>query len=304
MRLLFSIIFSIIVTTAFSQEKQIKKSRKLYEKGKYEKCISKTKKYLQKHRRNADLQYHIVLSNIALYDEKPDSKKIYQLSKVLKSWDRFNQYSKENTNYVELKNSIRILVYKELENPKIKAKKEDQLHIQLAENFGDTTDYFRNKYVKAVVKTEVQTEPGPVSDSLLELDSLRKVLLQSGLKQLGVSYKYGGIDSTGFDCSGFTQYLYKNIGIELPHNAQLQSELGESIELEEAQTGDLIFFGERRAAHAGMIYVNQIGEIELIHCVSRGVSHDTDQDNNHIYWMNRPYRIKRFLDYNHLLKNE
>jgi cell wall-associated NlpC family hydrolase len=303
MRFLFSIIYSLFLITAFPQERQIKKSKKLFEKDKYDKCISKTKKYLKKYRKNADLQYYIVLSNIALYDEKSDSKKIFQLKKVLRSWDKLINYSLEDGKFNELSITICLLIHKEIKNPKVNSGNKKHLHIQLAESFGDTTDYYKNNLLikKTGLINNGKSYSTPIA--LNHSDSLRTTLLVCALNQIGSPYKYGGVDSTGFDCSGFTQYLYHKIGIMLPHNAQLQSELGQLIDLEEAQTGDLIFFGEKRAAHAGMIYINKNGETELIHCVSRGVSHDTEKDNNHIYWMNRPYKIKRYIQFDSAINN-
>jgi len=296
MRIILTYLLITLVLSLSAQEKFIKKSRKLYEKGKYEKCIEKTKKYLKKNRKNPDLQYYIVQSNVALYDKKQDTKKFYQLKKILKSWDKLEIYNKgKDADYSGLASSIQALVYSELSYPKLNSRNKEFLHLQLAEVFFDTTEYYRNKHQLHQPKDIVKKNARIDIDSLFFLDAKRRQLIKSAIKQIGVTYKYGGSDSTGFDCSGFTQYVYKSIGIELPHNAQLQSELGELIRLEEAQTGDLIFFGERRAAHAGIIYINGDGDAELIHCVSRGVSHDTDEDNNHIYWMNRPYKVKRFI---------
>jgi len=304
MRILLTLLAFVCVFYSSAQERQIRKSQRLYDKGKYEKCILKTKKYLKKYRKNADLQLFIVKSNLALYDEEKNSRKIYQLKRILRSHEKLMRYTNNGKEFLNLDESIKECIFLEIKNTNLSQRNLDYLHIQLAENFEDTTFYFRKKYLRKIEQSFAQEKQETVIDSILELDSLRSILLKSGLKQIGVSYKYGGTDSTGFDCSGFTQYVYKNIGIQLPHNAQLQSELGEAIDLEEAQTGDLIFFGERRAAHAAMIYINKNGEPELIHCVSRGVSHDTDDDNNHIYWMHRPYRIKRFLDYQIPAKNE
>jgi hypothetical protein len=296
MRIILTYFFIALVFSLSAQEKFIKKSRKLYEKGKYEKCIEKTKKYLKKNRKNPDLQYYIVQSNMALYEEKQDPKKFYQLKKILQSWGKLESYNKgQDADYSGLASSIQTLIYLELNDPKLNSRNKEFLHLQLAEVFFDTTDYYLNKHQLPQYKYIAKESARIDMDSLYFLEAKRRQLIKSAFKQIGVTYKYGGTDSTGFDCSGFTQYVYKSIGIELPHNAQLQSELGELIPLEEAQTGDLIFFGERRAAHAGIIYINGNGEAELIHCVSRGVSHDTNEDSNHIHWMNRPYKVKRFI---------
>lgn len=292
--LTFFLLFAFLGLIA--QERQIRKSKKWFEKGKYEKCISKSRKYLKKHRKNKDLQYYIVSSNIAIYDKKSASGKYYHIKRILYDWEKLLIYSNQQNSYSELSEKIIELVYLEIDNQKTTKKNIENLHLQLAEKFGDTTNYFRQTLALQFQTSLKLKESKSTFDTLITLDSIRKKLIYSAIEYIGVPYKYGGSDSSGFDCSGFTQYVYRKIGIELPHNAQLQSELGKLINIEEAQSGDIIFFGEHRASHAGLVFINKNGEAELIHCASRGVSHDTEEDNNHIYWMNRPYKVKSYIN--------
>jgi cell wall-associated NlpC family hydrolase len=63
-------------------------------------------------------------------------------------------------------------------------------------------------------------------------------------KYLGVPYRWGGTDaSTGLDCSGLTQLVYKNLGIDLPRTASQQATSGQAVaSLADARPGDLVFF--------------------------------------------------------------
>jgi len=131
-------------------------------------------------------------------------------------------------------------------------------------------------------------------------DSLRSILIANASKLVGVPYKYAGeTPETGFDCSGFVLYVFKSIGIELPHNAHMQSQLeGEIISLEEAKPGDLIFFGNKNekgwhTQHAGIVYEYQPNEPKVIHCVSRGVSIDGNNSSWDNYWKERILFVKR-----------
>lgn len=93
---------------------------------------------------------------------------------------------------------------------------------------------------------------------------------------LGYRYVYGGAGPTSFDCSGFTQYIYKNFGIYLSHSAVAQANNGTYIEKSNLQLGDLIIFKDWdniSIGHCG-IY---IGNSQFIHAAnsSRGVVTDT-----------------------------
>lgn len=83
---------------------------------------------------------------------------------------------------------------------------------------------------------------------------------------LGVPYVYGGSSPSGFDCSGFTMYIFSQVGIKLPHGATSQLSYGTSVSRSELQPGDLVFFQDYGAvaSHAG-IY---IGGDQFVHASS------------------------------------
>lgn len=88
----------------------------------------------------------------------------------------------------------------------------------------------------------------------------------------GVKYKYGGASpQTGFDCSGFVSYVYgRAANINLPRTSRGISRLGISIEKNNLQIGDLVFFNTLKSdfSHVG-IYV---GDGKFIHAPSAGSS--------------------------------
>lgn len=90
---------------------------------------------------------------------------------------------------------------------------------------------------------------------------------------IGSRYIYGGTAPSGFDCSGFTSYVYKKYGVSLNRTAAGQYSNGVAVSKGELQPGDLVMFGKSGINHVG-IY---IGGGKMIHAAnpSRGVTTDT-----------------------------
>ena len=61
-------------------------------------------------------------------------------------------------------------------------------------------------------------------------------------RYLGVPYVWGGASPSGFDCSGFTMYVYAQVGVSLPHNAAAQYGVGSPVSMGSLEPGDLVFF--------------------------------------------------------------
>ncbi|MBE6960682.1 MAG: NlpC/P60 family protein [Ruminococcaceae bacterium] len=112
--------------------------------------------------------------------------------------------------------------------------------------------------------------PTVSTDAALEL---RNLIRDTGKQYIGVPYVWGGSSPRGFDCSGFTQYVFRKAGYELHRSALQQLQNGVIISKEDLQCGDLIFFtgtvhSGSYASHIG-IY---IGNGQMIHAGSRGIA--------------------------------
>ncbi|MEG0759946.1 C40 family peptidase [Chryseobacterium sp.] len=103
-----------------------------------------------------------------------------------------------------------------------------------------------------------------------------KSLLKDAETYLGTPYKFGGNNSSGFDCSGFTVKVFQDNNFNLPRRSADQADAGKLIDIKTVKPGDLLFFataGGSRVSHVGIVHTIEIdGEIKFIHAsTSKGV---------------------------------
>ena len=96
----------------------------------------------------------------------------------------------------------------------------------------------------------------------------RKAVIEYAAQFLGTPYVYGGSTPSGFDCSGFTSYVFKNTVGSIPRVAQAQFDATTRVSMDELLPGDLVFFGSSASSisHVG-IYV---GNNQFIHSPHTG----------------------------------
>ncbi len=107
----------------------------------------------------------------------------------------------------------------------------------------------------------------------------------------GVKYRYGGTDKRGFDCSGFTQTVYRNaFKVQLPRTTKEMAKQGKKVSKSSLKVGDLVFFRpSRRSRHVGIYMGNNI----FIHSsTSKGII-KSKLDN--VYWKKKYRYARRIL---------
>lgn len=151
----------------------------------------------------------------------------------------------------------------------------------------------------------------PASWYNLEHDSLQRLAQQSqsvrdeiheyALNFLGIRYRSSGKSpKVGFDCSGFTGFIFKHFDFRLKSSSTEQAKQGEKVPVHQAQTGDLAFFG--RKGRKGTYYVNHAaiviskpGEpLAIIHSASNKGIVITRVDESR-YWRNSLLFVRNVL---------
>lgn len=121
----------------------------------------------------------------------------------------------------------------------------------------DIRDYVGGVADEAAAQAEAEALEGRRQSVVAEADA-----------QLGVPYAYGGTTPSGFDCSGFTRWVFSHaLGRELPRTAAEQSALGAGVSLDELVPGDLLFWGSGSGVYHVGIYA---GDGEYIHASTGG----------------------------------
>ncbi|MFB9275031.1 C40 family peptidase [Cohnella cellulosilytica] len=102
--------------------------------------------------------------------------------------------------------------------------------------------------------------------------SIADEVIAAGKKFMGVRYLYGAESNRtdAFDCSSFTQYIFKQSGIELPRSSKQQSQAGVYVARSQLQPGDLIFSDTNRDGEINHVSL-YIGDGKLLHTYRVGI---------------------------------
>ena len=140
----------------------------------------------------------------------------------------------------------------------------------------------------------VETPPAPV-DPLAEPGTppAPAAVVATALGFRGVPYRDGGSDPSGFDCSGFVQYVFARHGVLLPREVRDQYRAGREIDLDDVQAGDLLFFEtvSRGASHVGMA----LGDGRFVHAPS-SLGHVRVERHTDSYWARRFVGARRLTE--------
>lgn len=119
--------------------------------------------------------------------------------------------------------------------------------------------------VDGYIRSDYLTMCGSSASAAGSLGSSSSDVVSFAKQYLGTRYVYGGSSPSGFDCSGFTSYVYKQFGYSLNRTCSGQLDNGTPVSMSELQPGDIVIFkkgnANTRATHVGLY----IGNNQFIH---------------------------------------
>jgi peptidoglycan DL-endopeptidase CwlO len=101
-------------------------------------------------------------------------------------------------------------------------------------------------------RAELRAEREAAQEAAQEAASRGEQVLQLASNEAGDPYVYGAAGPSSFDCSGFTQYVFAQVGVSLPHSSSAQAAMAQPVS--DPQPGDLVFFADGGGVYHVAIY--------------------------------------------------
>jgi cell wall-associated NlpC family hydrolase len=173
-------------------------------------------------------------------------------------------------------NEGKVLITKNLtELGKLKARLHKQLNFYKLEKnelkYNELKDVMGTFFDAIKTIETIENIPSKKENELYNAE--RNQLISVAKNYIGTPYVFAGTDENGFDCSGYTCYVMKKNGINLPRTAAEQFEAAKKIKQSEVQKGDLIFFDSGAGvSHVGIIVSEKNEPLVMIHAsTSKGI---------------------------------
>ncbi len=301
-----SVIIVLIALSIGANAQDFSKLNSLYASGKIEKCITKSKKYKTKNPNSPEPYYYdFKCYVIKLTGSYTPITYRDNLALALSSAYSYVSLSGDIPISEDLKADIAIIIGL-ADSEIIKLEEEGKTdRKQMFEELTASLSSFEqfnpyNQLQDATIAdeelvispnsdvTNTSSDQRPPNETLEQLTDISESLV-------GVPYRYGGRDKSGFDCSGFTSYVFGACAMSLPRTSAAQSQIGESVAIEDVRKGDLLFFGtNKKISHVAMVISQKNQPLRVVHSTSsKGVIIHSETDSDWVYYWSKRLQFAR-----------
>lgn len=299
MKFVVSFVFLFVVFQAFTQNKVLDKLEVYYEQGHYALVYRKANQLLNKPEYDFSIQPTFYKS-LALFPLATTKKVVqfrhYELSeardmylKVLASPDASKVIHAHLNQLVDLK------AYLNEQLNELKKAGNIAKHDELKQLIDQLFDEIPDKTKLEIQQKQPENTTYPVFVESKATEKLRNDVISFANEQLGIPYKWAGVDTAGFDCSGFTTYVFASFKKELPRRAVDQYQSSRKVERKNVRKGDLVFFDSGSGiSHVGIIVSEKGQELTMIHASSSKGIVVTSIDGTP-YWADRVVGFGTFI---------
>lgn len=283
MRYLFLVSFIFSAYFGLSQDKKIDQLEILYDQGYYTKVLRKSSKLLA----NPEYDYSGLPSlykSMSLFrlanDESWFKRNNYAVDEAIKYYDDFMENERIGdylvAHYHEISSLKTYLVdlQQKFEKLRYNGSAEAIQSFRLTQLKGiKASPDFKIEEVGSGSEEVAKQDGTKKDDDQPKNLSFREKLVVYAKSLVGVKYVWAGSDPNGFDCSGFVGYVHKKYGIVIPRTASAQLAGAKKLKVNDAQKGDLIFFGSGgNISHVGLVITDKGNAIAMVHAsTSKGV---------------------------------
>ncbi len=287
----------LLLTSSCGTTNQYQKLNKKYDKAQYEKVLKKANRYIQKNPADPTPLYFKSLIHTHFYKNTNDP---LELRQALTYMDQARR--KKIPDY--LKGDIQLLTDQLVETANNDISEiEDKAGALTTQKIHELTQKLEQAPEIKLAKGEITyNNSSPQKVTFYKVKGLRKTIVKKAQKYIGTPYRYGGTTTRGFDCSGFTEHVFAEAGINLPRTAAQQAISGKKIRERKAKPGDLVFFTKNKSGgninHVAIILdTDPKGIKKVIHSTSRGVIIDERSGGSwKSYWLPRKNHIASYID--------
>ncbi len=281
-RFIGMLLFVLCLSNTYGQDRSLNKLSLLYSQGNYRLTYWNADKLVNNPDYDTSLipRYYLAISLLRLENKflfkRRNPSPWVEGGNLLKELKLIPESKLLFVKHKEEISALRFYLLDELEKYKTKKNKESYRRLkEVLVGLFEGLPYTDQRNIASPKKTEV-------------LPSDRELVVEIAQQHIGVPYVFGGVTPEGFDCSGFTCFVFQKANVQVGRSSRDQFATCRKLEKDEVTKGDLVFFnsGSDDVTHVGIIISEKGEPLKMIHAsTSKGVI--ISEIENSEYWMKK-----------------